>query len=142
MLNYTHVIYKVTNLVTGKIYIGQHSTKNIDDGYLGSGIGIKNSIKKYGSSSFKKEILEICAKKDDLNIREIFWIKELKATDGKLGYNISLGGCGGLHTPNHFFSKVNLTILEAISTLRNQKVKLENLLKSHLKTLRYGQSAH
>ena len=66
------IIYKTTNLINGKIYIGQDS-KN-DPKYIGSGYLLIKSIKKYGKNNFKKEILEICQNKFDLNIREIFWI--------------------------------------------------------------------
>ena len=51
-----HYIYKITNLVTGDIYVGQHTTSNLDDGYLGSGTIIRYAIKKYGADNFKKEI--------------------------------------------------------------------------------------
>jgi len=53
-----HFVYITTNLITNKQYIGDHSTNSLDDGYLGSGMAIKNSIKKHVKKSFQKEILE------------------------------------------------------------------------------------
>jgi len=49
-----HIVYLTTNLVNSKIYIGVHSTYNLDDGYIGSGKTLLKAIKKYG-----KEILNI-----------------------------------------------------------------------------------
>lgn len=49
-----HLIYKTTNLLNGKIYIGKHTTTNKEDNYLGSGIKLINAIKKYGRENFKK----------------------------------------------------------------------------------------
>jgi hypothetical protein len=40
-------IYKVTNLINGKYYIGKHITSNAYDKYMGSGRAIQNAIKKY-----------------------------------------------------------------------------------------------
>lgn len=84
-------IYKTTNLINGKIYIGQHygSRKN----YMGSGVILKEEIKKYGRDKFKTEIIEYCIK-EELDDREIFWIKKLNARDPEIGYNISIGGQG------------------------------------------------
>jgi len=102
----TYIIYKTTNLVNNKIYIGQHNT-SADDGYLGSGSILGKSIKKYNRENFKREILECCTS-FDVNEKEIYWIKELSATDRKIGYNITLGGDGVkgmIGQLNHFYGK-------------------------------------
>lgn len=52
-----YLLYEITNLINGKTYIGQHITKNINDGYMGSGHAITAAIKKHGKENFKKEIL-------------------------------------------------------------------------------------
>lgn len=90
------VIYKITNLLNGKFYIGQ-DMKN-DPNYFGSGVLIKKAIKKYGKKNFKKEILEYCSNKEELDFKEIFYINELKAIDK--GYNLSIGGTGGPNFKN------------------------------------------
>ena len=72
-------IYKITNLVNGKIYIGK-DTKDRKD-YYGSGIVIKQAIKKYGKENFKKEILEKCSEYETLNEKEKYWINFYKSTD-------------------------------------------------------------
>lgn len=53
-------IYKTTNLINGKIYVGQHkfSKDNIDRSYIGSGIHLKHAVEYYGKDNFKCEILE------------------------------------------------------------------------------------
>ncbi len=75
------IIYKTTNLINGKIYIGQ-DTKN-NPKYLGSGIIIEQAIKKYGSKNFKKEVIEFCTDQAELNDREKYWIKELNSQNKK-----------------------------------------------------------
>lgn len=53
-----HYVYKITNKINGKFYIGKKSSKNIDDNYYGSGVVIRQAIKKYGIDNFQKEILK------------------------------------------------------------------------------------
>jgi hypothetical protein len=45
-MNYQYyIVYKITNLLNNKYYIGVHSTDDLNDGYLGSGRQIKEAIK-------------------------------------------------------------------------------------------------
>lgn len=89
-----YIIYKITNIITKKIYIGKHVTVDINDNYFGSGSILKQSIKKYGIDKFVKEIIEYCENDIDLNEKEIYWIRELN-TISPNGYNINIGGTGG-----------------------------------------------
>lgn len=86
------IVYKTTNIVNGKIYVGK-DTKD-DPNYLGSGTYLRNAIKKYGRENFKKETIERCETNEQPCKREIYWIKELDARNTSIGYNISLGGDG------------------------------------------------
>ena len=58
ILKQYHYLYKITNLINNKIYIGIHSTNKLDDGYFGSSSTLKSSIDKHSKENFKKEILE------------------------------------------------------------------------------------
>lgn len=83
-------VYMTTNLIDGKIYIGQqsHSAKY----YLGSGRLLRLAIRKWGKHSFKKEILQFCFTHDELNIYEKYWIKVFNSTNRNIGYNLREGG--------------------------------------------------
>lgn len=93
------VVYKTTNLINGKFYVGKDS-KN-DPNYLGSGLILNRSIKKHGRENFKKEILEKCNSEDHLNEREKYWIAELKCRERSDCYNIGQGGLGGDNITYH-----------------------------------------
>lgn len=88
------VIYKTTNLVNGKQYIGRDSHNNPN--YLGSGTLLKKAIKKYGKENFKKEILESCETNDELVMREEYWLNYYDAGNNPLFYNLHNKsiGCG------------------------------------------------
>ena len=88
------LIYKTTNIATGQYYIGCHQTENIDDGYYGSGKHLTRAIKKYGKSSFKKEILYQCNSKEEMFELEKHLVSESIVKD-PLSYNLKIGGSGG-----------------------------------------------
>lgn len=99
------IIYKTTNLVNGKIYIGKDE-RNCPS-YIGSGLLITRAINKHGKQNFKKEILEFCSNKCELNEREQYWIKEYNSTDNLIGYNITNGGDGGLTSSIEHLSEIS-----------------------------------
>lgn len=104
------VIYKITNLVNGKIYIGQ--TKNnvelrfYQHRYSDSVIG--KAIRKYGIKNFKIDIVEECESFEKMNEREIFWIKELNCKYPN-GYNLTDGGEGVVNPSEEIRQKISNT---------------------------------
>lgn len=85
-------IYKITNLINKKSYIGK-DVKNRKN-YFGSGIIIKNAIKKYGKENFIKKILFECEDHNILKQKEKDFII-VHNTKYPTGYNITGGGDGG-----------------------------------------------
>jgi hypothetical protein len=89
-----YTIYKTTHIATGKHYIGKHQTKNINDGYLGSGRYLKAAVAKHGTEAFVKEILHVFDTEVEMNAKEA----ELVTADFCLQedtYNLCPGGRGG-----------------------------------------------
>jgi hypothetical protein len=92
------VIYKITNLVNGKVYVGKRAyskEKFLKSYYYGSGKYITLAIKKYGKWNFSKEVIEECESLEDMGKREKYWIKELD-TMRPNGYNLCIGGNGAV----------------------------------------------
>lgn len=107
------IIYKITNVKNGKVYIGQ-TTKDFKGRYSAKGIGIErvykrlkifkkrnkcynehllNSIQKYGFNSFDVcEVFDVAFSRDELNIKEVCWISIYDSY--KNGYNSNYGGDG------------------------------------------------
>jgi hypothetical protein len=95
-----HFIYKTTNLLSGRYYIGMHSTDSLNDGYLGSGRRLRYSINKYGKENHKREILEFCNSRKELKSREeeVVNLDEIAKEEC---LNLKVGGTGGLIDDNH-----------------------------------------
>lgn len=90
-------IYKITNVINGKIYIGQCcKLPEKSKKYFGSGSQLKKAISKYGKEKFTKEILEQNIKNQkDLDTLEELYIKKFDACNREIGYNILPGTANG-----------------------------------------------
>lgn len=89
-----YTIYKVTNKIDGKVYIGSHKTKDLNDDYMGSGTYLKRAQEKYGIENFKKEILFVFNTPEEMYAKEAEIVNvDFLITENT--YNLKLGGFGG-----------------------------------------------
>lgn len=100
-------IYKITNKINGRWYIGKHNGS--DPNYMGSGKLLKQAYEKYGKENFEKTILEFCQSEEELNFREQYYISETNAVNDKLSYNLAKGGNGGDLSNFIPYDKINYT---------------------------------
>ena len=131
-----HFVYKTTNLLSGKYYIGMHSTDDLNDGYMGSGNRLRLAIRKHGKDNFKREILEYCESRKELANREseIVNLDEIAKVECM---NLTVGGEGGyskkgndaflfrLHNDKEFREKISKETSET-----NKRLIKEGKLKT------------
>lgn len=89
-----YTIYRTTNNVDGKVYIGKHQTLDLDDEYLGSGKLLKRALQKHGRENFSKEILHVFDNEEEMNAKEAELITE-EFCSLDTNYNLCRGGKGG-----------------------------------------------
>lgn len=97
------IIYKITNLINNKIYIGQTIRSFVDriNDYK-NGLGnnyLNNSFNKYGFNNFKFEIIDTASSINELNLKEINYILQYNSTNKNIGYNLELGGRNSSPSP-------------------------------------------
>ena len=112
-----YTVYKITNNLNNKFYIGKHQTYDLGDGYMGSGKWLKRAIQKYGIENFSKEILHVFETEEEMNAKE----KELVVISEQ-SYNLCEGGKGG-------FSYINRTV----SSEKKQSLKALKIHRERLK---------
>jgi hypothetical protein len=106
-----HTVYKVINKINNKIYIGVHSTDNLNDNYYGSGKSIRKALKKYGKENFEKRILFISSFKQlAYKLEKLLVTHAIVKSDDY--YNMMIGG-------------VN-TMTEEERKLRQERMKINN----------------
>lgn len=117
-----YYVYKITNILNNKVYIGCHSTYDINDGYMGSGKYINRAYKKYGIENFKKEILSYYTNSTDMFAAEAMIVnREFIKED--TNYNLAEGGRGGFKGDDCYKS---LNRSKKISDTQRGKVMAKN----------------
>ena len=136
------IIYKITNLINNKIYIGK-TTKTINDRFKEHLKTAKrkrtytsylyNAINTYGESNFKIEIIDTCKNEDDLNSKEVYWIRKFNSQNTEIGYNIMDGGEGGRKCTAY-----NITEKQRDALDRGRHLPMSNKAKKLLSERRKG----
>jgi hypothetical protein len=123
-----YTVYKITNILNNKIYIGKHQTKDPNDNYMGSGKLIKDAIKKYGIENFKKEILFQFDNEVEMNFKEAELVTEEFCLREDT-YNICPGGQGGWGFVNNELGNAR----NPFRSLENQRIyaKYRDISKTH-----------
>ncbi len=102
-----YLIYKITNKINNKIYIGAHKTSLMDDGYMGSGKYLLHAQRKHGIENFTKEVLFVFDSANDMYAKEAELVNDDFLAEENT-YNLKRGGFGGfdylnslLYNPTH-----------------------------------------
>lgn len=129
-MDYIYFIYKTTCIITNKFYIGMHKTKNINDGYLGSGFLLKKSIKKHGIENHFFEILHYCDTLEELIEKEVSIVNDELIKD-PLCLNLKKGGIGGATMTGRKHSKETIEKIRKANTgkKRSERYRKENAIR-------------
>lgn len=131
-----YTLYKTTNNVNNKFYIGIHNAFTAKDNYLGSGVALKKAIAKYGKENFSKQIIQVFSDRHSAYEMEKS-IVDYEFIKNKNTYNLAIGGTG-------FEEKDKQTIASKISKKAKNRPKrmwvtngIENLLMDEINALEY-----
>jgi hypothetical protein len=133
-----HFIYKTTNILSGRYYIGMHSTDDLEDDYLGSGNRLRLAVRKHGKENFVREILEFLPDRQSLKKREseIVNLDEVAKEDCM---NLTVGG-------DEWAVKANKIHLEKLKNdegyKSNFKQNVSDGLKASYQNGRKGKNYH
>ena len=113
-----YTVYKVTNTINGKVYIGRHRTDNLNDGYFASGVLINHAVKKYGRKNFEREIIHFAKDFDDMKRLEL---EEIEKHHGSNCYNLSMASNGSEITSEETKKKISKSLTGYVRTEENKR---------------------
>ena len=146
-------IYKITNLINNKIYIGQ-TTKTVEQ-RLNKHIseakceinGVRpnnyfhNALNSYGVENFKIEIIDEASNINELNEKEDYWINHFNSTDKNIGYNLMTGGTSGKKSKETLKKISNKKKENWQDEILSKRMK-NGLAKATLKWIRVSREKH
>lgn len=135
------VIYKITNKVNGKVYIGQtiHSLRarwNRHKKCNSQCTSLTNAIKKYGSENFTIDVIDTARSTDELNKKEVYWIAFYKSNQKRYGYNIQIGGRSG-NTDHYKLSEEDELKIEKLDAEGVSHIKIGEMFGINRKTVTF-----
>jgi hypothetical protein len=143
-----HTLYKTICVVTENFYIGIHSSSDPEDCYIGSGLRLHNSVKKYGRENHVKTVLETFDTREDLLHRESEVVNEEMLANPRC-MNLKKGGEGGWHSNANqaFVQKLasNSDFRQKISEERSRvmtKTHSEGKIKGNIANMNGKRASH
>ena len=131
-----HFGYLVTDLTNGFQYKGIHSTDDLNDSYLGSGVEILEAVESKGYQCFTREVIFTASSREDLlrwesEAVDYDWVSRNDTYNQVLGGQISPDntGCTLITSPNR--KKIRFVLPQRVTEFLKQGWTLGGLPENH-----------
>lgn len=123
-----HIFYMTENLINGRIYLGKHTCKKLNDSYMGSGSIITRAIKLHGADKFiRYDIRFFDSSRDAFEFEKQIITESLLRQYCEILYNVKEGGIG---TTYYDAKKVYESMSPETKQIRADKIRQQNLWRT------------